>query len=90
MIVAKCFDGDHDMATALKQHDVYGHALGILVQTCNRLTGFAKALLDDKAHPDWGLIETFDHRCLQVRWSRLAGQVLRLNKLFPRLVMPPV
>ena len=26
----------------------------------------------------------------ELRWSRLAGQVLRLNKLFPRLVMPPV
>ena len=34
MIVVPLFEGDDDCEVALKQHDVYGDALAIIVSTC--------------------------------------------------------
>lgn len=65
MIVGSFFNGDDDMELAGRQHGVYDQALRILVLTCNRYAAFARALLDDAGHPDWGRIESFDHRVLQ-------------------------
>ena len=65
MIVAPFFAGDVDMEVALKQHEVYGQALGIIVSKCNRYTEFARSLLNDADHPEWGTVDHFDHRTLQ-------------------------
>ena len=65
MWVVPCFDGDVDMEVARKQHDVYSQALGIIVSKCNLYAGFARRLLDDSGHPEWGTVESFDHRTLQ-------------------------
>jgi len=65
LIVGRYYDGDGDMDLAWKQHDVYGQALGIISSTCNRYAAFAKALLEDTGHNDWGKIDRFDHRTLQ-------------------------
>ena len=73
MIVGTFFDGDDDAEIAWKQHDVYGEALGAIIQVGNRLTLFAKSLLDDKAHASWGTIETCDHRTLQGAHDILAA-----------------
>ena len=73
MIVGTFFDGDDDAEIAWKQHDVYGEALGAIIQVSNRLTLFAKSLLDDKAHAHWGTIETCDHRTLQGAHDILAA-----------------
>lgn len=73
MIVGAYFDGDDDAEVAWKQHDVYGHALGIIVRTCNLFALRARALLDDSDHPDWGIVEEFDLRTLQVAHDLLAA-----------------
>lgn len=73
MIVGSYFDGDDDGALAWKQHGVYGRALGMLVQTCNRYAIFAKKLLEDTGHGDWGAIIEFDHRTLQLSHDLLAA-----------------
>ena len=54
MIVAPFFKGDGDMEVASKQHDVYGQALWIIVSKCHRYTEFARSLLNDADHPEWG------------------------------------
>nr|WP_294504256.1 hypothetical protein [uncultured Rhodopila sp.] len=73
MIVGTFFKCDDDAETAWKQHDVYGEALGAIIRTSNRLALFAKSLLDDKSHPNWGTIETCDHRTLQGAHDLLAA-----------------
>ena len=73
MIVGKFFEGDDDTAIAWSQHDVYHHALGTIIQTSNRLTLFAKLLLDDESHANWGRIENCDHRALQDAHDLLAA-----------------
>lgn len=73
MIVGTFFDGDDDTKIAWKQHDVYGEALGAIIGTSNRLALFAKSLLDDKSHANWGTIETCDHRTLQGAHDLLAA-----------------
>ena len=73
MWVISCFDGDDDEEVAWKQHDVYSDALGIIVRTCNLFALRARALLDDTDHPDWGTVETFDHRTLQRAIDLLAA-----------------
>ena len=57
----------------MKQHDVYGEALSIIVTLCNRYTHFARLLLDDVDHPTWGTFERFDHRTLQAAHDLLAA-----------------
>jgi hypothetical protein len=71
--VGKRFDGDDDTEVAWKQHDVYHQALGIIIESCNRLTRFAKALMDDKGHKHWGNAESCDHRTLQEAHDLLAA-----------------
>ena len=73
MIVASRFEGDVDMELAWKQHDVYGKALRIIVSTCNFYARFSTALLADKQHCNWGNVERFDHRTLQMAHDLLAG-----------------
>lgn len=73
MIVCPLFNGDDDSLIAWKQHDVYPTALAIMVQSCNRLARFAKAVLDDETHPTWGNIESCDHRTLQGAHDILAA-----------------
>ncbi len=71
--VCSCFVGDEDMVLAWKQHDVYGRALGAIVSACNRYASFAKVVLADTGHDEWGTIETFDHRVLQGGHDLLAA-----------------
>lgn len=73
MIVGSYFDGDDNKDLALTQHNVYGQALGIVVSTCNRYAAFAKSLLEDAGHTDWGGIEAFDHRVVQACHDLLAA-----------------
>ncbi len=73
VIVGTFFKCDDDTETARKQHDVYGEALGAIIRTNNRLALFAKSLLDDKSHPNWGTIETCDHRTLKGAHDLLAA-----------------
>ena len=73
MIVGTFFDGDDDAEIAWKQHDVYGESLGAIIQVSNRLTLFAKSLLEDRCHANWGTIETCDHRTLQGAHDILAA-----------------
>ncbi len=73
MIVATYFDGDNDKVLAALQHDVYGDALIIMVKACNRFALFAKVLLKDKEHDNWGQIQRFDHRTLQMAHDLLAA-----------------
>ena len=73
MIVAPKFDGDEGMDTAWRQHDVYGEALRIIVTTCNKHARFARRLLDDERHPEWGVVDGFDHRTLQNAHDLLAA-----------------
>jgi len=73
LIVSSFHDGDDDMELALKQHNVYGQALRIIISTCNRYAAFAKALLEETDHKDWGRIEECDHRTLQFGHDLLAS-----------------
>lgn len=89
MIVGKFFEGDHDMEVAWKQHDVYWDALNIVVQTCKRLTGFAKTLLDTDVRPDWDIVDRYDHRTLQGAHDLLAAAWRFRNDLLqPELPFP--
>ena len=72
MIVGKCFPDD-DLAIARQQHDVYGQALGIIVQQCNQYTRFAKVLLEVEGYSLWGKVDSFDHRTLQEAHDLLAA-----------------
>ena len=72
MIVGSFYAGD-DLELALRQHDVYSEALGILVGRCNRLTRMAIAILQDTEHAEWGRVERFDHRTMQVAHDLLAA-----------------
>lgn len=73
MIVGTFFDGDDDTEVVWKQHDVYEEALSAIIQVSNRLTLFAKSLLDDRCHANWGTIKTCDHRALQGAHDILAA-----------------
>ena len=73
MWVTPCFDGDVDMEVASKQHDVYGQALWIIVKQCNLYAEFALRVLDDADHPEWGTVESFDHRTIQNAHDLLAA-----------------
>ena len=73
MIVAPLFEGDDNDEVALKQRDVYGHALAVIVSTCNQHVRFARAVLNDADHPDWGTVEDFDHRTIQNAHDLLAA-----------------
>ena len=73
MIIARLFTGDADMEVASKQHDVYGQALWIIVSKCHRYTEFARSLLNDADHSEWGTVERFDHRVLQHGHDLLAA-----------------
>lgn len=71
MIIANCFEGD-DEEVARKQHHVYGHALEIIISTCNRHVGVARAILQTSVRPEWCNVKTCDHRTLQAARDRLA------------------
>lgn len=73
MIVGRPFLGEDDSAIAWKQHDVYWDALRVIVRGCNKLTRFAKTLLDDPFHPEWGEVGSYDHRTLQDAHDLLAA-----------------
>jgi hypothetical protein len=73
MIVVRPFLGDDDTAIARRQHDVYWDALRVIVSGCNELTRFARTLLDDTSHPDWGEVGSYDHRTLQGAHDFLAA-----------------
>ena len=73
MIVGGTFDGDDDAEIMLMQHEVYGNALGTIMTWCNSYTWFARELLHDQAHPEWGRVDRCDHRTLQDAHDILAG-----------------
>lgn len=58
---------------AWQQHGVYRDALRIIVQRCIDLGGFARRLLKDTTHAEWGMVEGYDHRCLQQAHDMLAA-----------------
>ena len=87
MIVIPIVKGDGDMEVAGKQHDVYHQALGIIVSKCNRYTEFARSLLDDADHSEWGTVDGFDHRTLQHAHDLLAA-VWRLRNDFREAALP--
>ena len=72
MIVGLYFEGD-DAEVAWKQHDVYDAALAIIVSTCNLHTNRARSLLNSSDHPEWGKIDRYDHRTLQLAHDLLAA-----------------
>ena len=61
------------MKVARKQHDVYYAALEIIVSTCNRHIVCARSLLGASGHPNWGKVESYDHRTLQFAHDLLAA-----------------
>lgn len=65
MIIGGKFEGDDDTEVMWMQHEFYGKARGQIIQTCNRLTLFARTILKDRLHPEWGMISACDHRTLQ-------------------------
>ena len=73
MIVGSYFEGDVDLDAALRQHDVYVHALHIIVSTCNRYARFARSVLDDTKHTYWGEVDSYDHRTMQTAHDLLAA-----------------
>jgi hypothetical protein len=73
MIIAGCYEGDDDIEVMRQQHDVYDRALGIIIGSCNRLTMFARWLLDARDCPDWGNVDRCDHRTLQNAHDILAA-----------------
>lgn len=87
MWVVPRFDGDVDMELAKKQHEVYGQALGIIVRQCNLYAEFARSLLDDDDHPEWGTVESFDHRTLQGAHDLLAA-AWRFRNAFRQSELP--
>ena len=87
MWVVPRFDGDVDMEVANKQHDVYGQALGIIVRQCNLYAEFARRVLDDADHSEWGTVESLDHRTLQGAHDLLAA-VWRFRNDFRQSELP--
>ena len=87
MWIVPLFEDDVDMEVAGKQHDVYGQALRIIVSQCNVYAEFARRLLDDADHAEWGTIERFDHRTLQ-RAHDLLAAVWRFRHDCRQLLLP--
>ncbi len=87
MIVGSFFEGDVDMEVAGKQHDVYSQALGIIVSRCNLYAEFARFVLDDTGHREWGRIDRFDHRTLQHAHDLLVA-VWRFRHDYRQLALP--
>ena len=73
MWITPRFDGDSDTEVARIQHDVYPHALSLIVSKCILYAEFARSLLDDADHPEWGTIDSYDHRTLQGAHDLLAA-----------------
>lgn len=73
MIIGTFFEGDDDAEIAHEQHEFYGQALDTIIETCNRLTQFAKAVLGDESHDAWGTVHACDHRTLQGAHDLLAA-----------------
>ena len=75
MIVAPRFRDDTDDEAQLKQHDTYGYALRTIIEVADKYAEFAKKLLGDEKHPDWGLKHRaeIDHRTLQEAHDLLAA-----------------
>ena len=87
MYVVPLFKGDVDMEVAEKQHDVYLQALRIIVCECDRYTEFTRSLLNDADHPEWGMVDSYDHRTLQHAHDLLAA-VWRFRNDFRQLWLP--
>ena len=87
MWIGSFFEDDVDMKVAGKQHDVYWQALRIIVSQCNLYAEFARSLLDDADHVEWGTIERFDHRTLQHAHDLLAA-VWRFQHDYRQLQLP--
>lgn len=68
-----CFAGDEDIEAARMQEETYSDAVGVIVDACNSLTRFAKRLLEDSTHPDWGEISRFDRDAFQRPHAMLAA-----------------
>ena len=64
-----------DTEVAKKQHDVYSQALSIIVSQCNLYAEFARRLLDDADHPEWGTVE----RSITEHFSTLTTFWLRVG-----------
>ena len=88
MWIGPLFEDDVDMEVARKQHDVYSQALWIIVSQCNLYAKFARRLLDDPEHQEWGTVDRFfDHRTLQHAHDLFAA-AWRFRYDFRRLQLP--
>ena len=87
MWIVPLFEDDVDMEVAGKQHDVYWEAIRIIVAQCNLYAEFARRLLDDADHSEWGTVERFDHRTLQHAHDLLAA-VWRFRHDYRQLQLP--
>ena len=75
------------MEVAGKQHDVYSEALWIIVRQCNLYAEFARRVLDDADHPEWGTVKSFDHRTIQNSHDLLAA-AWRFRNDFRQAALP--
>ena len=66
---------------------MYGQALWIIVSKCHQYTEFARSLLNDADHSEWGTVEHFDHRVLQHGHDLLAA-VWRFRNDFQQPLLP--
>lgn len=73
MIIGTFYEGDDDLALARMQHDVYGTALGVIMEGSNRFVNFAQLLLDQPRPQGWGTVISCDHRTLQGAHDLLAA-----------------
>lgn len=76
-----CFAGDEDIEAARMQEESYSDAVGVIVDACNSLTRFAKRLLEDSTHPDWGEISRFDRHAFRRPHAMLAAAWRHRNDL---------
>lgn len=67
------FDGDEDFDAARMQEEAYSEAVGVIVDACNSLTRFARRLLEDSTHPEWGEISRFDRDAFRRPHDMLAA-----------------
>jgi len=72
MIVSDMFPDDN-LEIAWQQHDVYGRALGLIIDACNRYTSFACSILSHSGYDGWSNSRPVDHRTLQDAHDIIAG-----------------
>lgn len=86
MIIFTCFDGDEEDRLRNKQSKVYNASLDIITSECDRLTRFARFVVQDKENPTWGNMGSYNHKNLQDVHDILAA-AFRFYNNFQQLEM---